>query len=148
MKRLSSMLVAAAFLASLMMAGWAPSSAAAAIQCRTFAETGKTVCGRFLEYWLANGGLRQQGFPLTDEFIEINPTDGKPYLTQYFERARFEWHPENQAPYDVLLGLLGREQLQAKYPGGAPVGVPGNPIGAPSSSSGMRTVGWRSRVCP
>jgi hypothetical protein len=130
MKRLSSMLVAAAFLASLMMAGWAPSSAAAAIQCRTFAETGKTVCGRFLEYWLANGGLRQQGFPLTDEFIEINPTDGKPYLTQYFERARFEWHPENQAPYDVLLGLLGREQLQAKYPGGAPVGVPGNPIGA------------------
>ena len=27
---------------------------------------------------------------------------------QYFERARFEWHPENRPPYDVLLGLLGR----------------------------------------
>jgi hypothetical protein len=28
---------------------------------------------------------------------------------QYFERARFEYHPENQPPYDVLLGLLGRQ---------------------------------------
>ncbi|MFN8540356.1 MAG: hypothetical protein U0232_23125, partial [Thermomicrobiales bacterium] len=129
MKRLSSVLVAAAFLASLMLAGWSPSSASAAVSCQTFPETGKIVCGRFLNYWQTHGGLAQQGLPLTDEFIEINPTDGKPYLTQYFERARFEYHPENQAPYDVLLGLLGREQLQAKYPGGAPAGLPGNPIG-------------------
>jgi hypothetical protein len=42
--------------------------------------------------------------------VEINPTDGKPYLTQHFERARFEHHPENAGtPYEVLLGLLGRE---------------------------------------
>ncbi|HMA33171.1 MAG TPA: N-acetylmuramoyl-L-alanine amidase, partial [Chloroflexia bacterium] len=27
---------------------------------------------------------------------------------QYFERARFEWHPENQGAARVLLGLLGR----------------------------------------
>jgi hypothetical protein len=130
MKRISSVLVAAAFLASLMLAGWAPSSAAAAVSCQTFSETGKIVCGRFLDYWKTNGGLAQQGLPLTDEFVEINPTDGKPYLTQYFERARFEYHPENAAPYDVLLGLLGREQLQAKYPGGTPAGLPGNPLGA------------------
>jgi hypothetical protein len=97
--------------------------------CVTFPETGKTVCGRFLEYWQGNGGLAQQGFPLTDEFTEINPTDNKPYLTQYFERARFEYHPENQPPYDVLLGLLGREQLLAKYGGTAPPGTAGNPLG-------------------
>jgi hypothetical protein len=28
---------------------------------------------------------------------------------QYFERARFEYHPENAAPYDVLLGQFGRQ---------------------------------------
>jgi hypothetical protein len=39
---------------------------------------------------------------------------------QYFQRARFEAHNENQPPYDVLLGLLGAEQLKAKYPNGAP----------------------------
>jgi hypothetical protein len=128
MKRFSAVVVAFAFLASMMLSGWSASPASAAITCRTFPETGKTVCGRFLEYWNANGGLAQQGLPLTDEFIETNPTDGKQYLTQYFERARFEYHPENQPPYDVLLGLLGREQL-AKYSGNLPAGMPGNPLG-------------------
>lgn len=33
---------------------------------------------------------------------------------QWFERARFEYHPENQAPYDILLGLLGN-QLKAPH---------------------------------
>ncbi len=37
--------------------------------------------------------------------------DGKAYTVQYFERARFEWHPENPAPYDVLLGQFGRQIL-------------------------------------
>jgi len=31
---------------------------------------------------------------------------------QYFERNRFEYHPENEGTrYNVLLGLLGRQQL-------------------------------------
>ena len=34
---------------------------------RFFPETGKTVQGRFLQYWEQNGGLYQQGFPLSDE---------------------------------------------------------------------------------
>ena len=88
--------------------------------CVTFPETGKAVCDRFLEYWQANGGLAQQGLPLTDPFVEVNPTDGKPYTVQYFERARFELHPENQPPHDVLLGLLGREQLLTRDGGSAP----------------------------
>jgi hypothetical protein len=91
--------------------------------CRAFGATGKRACGRFLEYWIANGGLAQQGYPITDEFTETNPSDGKRYTVQYFERARFELHPENQAPYNVLLGLLGTEQFRPRYPGGvAPVG--------------------------
>ncbi|HMO60222.1 MAG TPA: hypothetical protein PKC19_22950, partial [Roseiflexaceae bacterium] len=50
------------------------------------------------------------GLPLSPAAMETNPTDGRQYLTQHFERARFEYHPENiGTPYVVLLGLLGRE---------------------------------------
>src|SRR5215213_9937027 len=75
--------------------------------CTTFPETGKTVCGRFLKYWEQHGGLAQQGFPVTEEIQETNDTDGKIYSVQYFERAVFEYHPENTPPTDVLLSLLG-----------------------------------------
>src|SRR3954454_19551776 len=74
---------------------------------RTFPETGKTVRGRFLRYWDEHGGLPQQGYPISGELQEQSETDGKPYTVQYFERAVFEQHPENAAPYDVLLSLLG-----------------------------------------
>jgi hypothetical protein len=83
-----------------------------------FKETGKRVGGRFLEYWQQNGGLAQQGFPISDEFIERSDLDGKSYRVQYFERAVFELHTENQAPFDVLLSQLGtfryREEYQAR----------------------------------
>jgi len=103
----------------------APSSADAEDDRRYSPETQRTVSGRFLNYWEANGGVAQQGYPLTEAFDERNPTDGKIYRTQYFERARFEYHPENQAPHDVLLGLLGSERFLAKYGhGGPPAGIP------------------------
>ena len=41
-----------------------------AADSRKFPETGKTVAGRFLQYWDANGGLAQQGFPISDEMQE------------------------------------------------------------------------------
>ena len=85
---------------------------AAAAGERCFAETGKCIEGAFLQYWEANGGLAQQGFPLTDEFAEVSPIDGKTYTVQYFERARFEHHPENTGKSQVLLGHLGRQMLQ------------------------------------
>jgi hypothetical protein len=89
--------------------------------CERFPLTGETVCGPFLIYWRANGGLAQQGYPITPVFLETNPTDGKQYPTQYFERARFEYHAEYaNTPNAVLLGLLGREQFLAKYPNGVP----------------------------
>ncbi len=76
-----------------------------------FVETGHNLGGPFRDYWLAHGGLAVFGLPLTEEFTEISPTDGKPYLVQYFERNRFEYHPEIAPPYDILLGLLGRQEL-------------------------------------
>jgi lipoprotein-anchoring transpeptidase ErfK/SrfK len=77
-------------------------------------ETGHTLKGEFLNYWQEHGGLAQFGFPLSEEFQEKSPTDGKTYTVQYFERNRFEYHPENQAPYNVLLGLLGRQFAQER----------------------------------
>ncbi|HEX5501266.1 MAG TPA: SH3 domain-containing protein [Thermomicrobiales bacterium] len=78
---------------------------------RFFPETGHNLGGRFRAYWEAHGGLSVYGLPLTEEIQEVSPTDGQTYTVQYFERARFEEHPENPAPYDVLLGQLGRQLL-------------------------------------
>jgi hypothetical protein len=72
---------------------------------RYFPEVGHTVQGAFRAYWEAHGGLAQFGYPLTEEF---GAGGGR---AQYFERARFEWHPELPTPFQVSLGLLGREQI-------------------------------------
>ncbi|HUS14206.1 MAG TPA: DUF5107 domain-containing protein [Chloroflexia bacterium] len=70
-----------------------------------FPETRHTLRGPFLAYWQAHGGLAQFGFPISEEVQE----GGR--AVQYFERNRFEAHPENRPPFDVLLGLLGRDLL-------------------------------------
>ena len=73
-----------------------------------FPETGHTLRGAFRRVWERNGGLAQFGYPLTEEYAEVSETDGNTYTVQYFERARFELHPEHAGtPYEVLLGLLG-----------------------------------------
>src|SRR5207237_665753 len=82
---------------------------------RIFPETGKSIGGIFLDYWDKNGGLAQQGFPISSLMTEVSDLDGKPYIVQYFERAVFEHQPENQAPFDVLLSQLGTFQYKAKY---------------------------------
>jgi beta-N-acetylhexosaminidase len=73
---------------------------------RFFPETGHSVSHGFLSYWNQYGGLPVFGYPITEEFDD--PDTG--HVTQYFERARFEWHPgEFPERFDVLLGLLGVE---------------------------------------
>jgi peptide/nickel transport system substrate-binding protein len=79
-----------------------------------FPETGHSVSGKILEYWNRYGGLQQFGFPLSEQFQEVSAADGKTYTVQYFERNRFELHPEKAAPYEVELGLLGVEQYKAQ----------------------------------
>ena len=95
-----------------------PSSGQSAVQY--FSQTGHTLRGAFLQYWQTHGGLAQQGYPLTEEFQETNKLNGRTYTVQYFERAIFELHPENTAPYTVLLSQLGTFRYQHKYPNGAP----------------------------
>jgi hypothetical protein len=81
--------------------------------CTYFPETNHTLRGVFSAYWNRYGGLPVFGYPLTEEFEEVNPSNGQRYIVQYFERNRFEYHPENQGRYQVLLGLLGSETLAA-----------------------------------
>ncbi len=88
---------------------------------QAFPETGKTVRGIFLDYWNQHGGLAQQGYPISDLMGEVSDLDGKPYSVQYFERAVFEYHPENAGtPFEVLLSQLGTFRYKEKYPSGAP----------------------------
>ncbi|HEU5086928.1 MAG TPA: CAP domain-containing protein, partial [Roseiflexaceae bacterium] len=84
--------------------------------CRYFEQTGQNVCGEILAAWRANGleidgkrgkteaeSLALFGLPLSPVVTE-RQSDGVERQVQWFERARFELHPENARPYDVLLG--------------------------------------------
>ena len=80
----------------------------------TFATpTSHNLGGVFRQWWEAHGGLESFGYPLSEEFTERNAADGKEYTVQYFERTRFEYHPENAGTIDeVDSGQLGRERLE------------------------------------
>jgi hypothetical protein len=67
--------------------------------------------GQFRSYWLRYGGIEQFGYPITEPAQETNPTDGHTYWTQWFERNRFEYHPDAPPEYRTLMGLLGAELL-------------------------------------
>jgi hypothetical protein len=92
-----------------------------------FDVTSHNVPDIFFRYWSRHGGLRRFGYPLTEAIMELSETDGGTYLTQYFERARFEHHPEFAGTeYEVLLGLLGSERTahRAHEPEFQPVPLP------------------------
>jgi hypothetical protein len=97
------------------------------------AATRHSLAEPFLSYWRKYGGLGIFGYPISEPFNEISETDGKTYLVQYFQRNRFEFHPENQPPYDVLLGLLGKDFMAMQalvnawgppIPGAPPIAQP------------------------
>lgn len=87
-------------------------------ECLYFPETGHSLCGRFLTYWQSHGldfgdaGTSQReslalfGFPISEVFTD--PLTG--LETQFFERAVFEFHPNNAGTeYEVLLARLALE---------------------------------------
>ena len=80
-----------------------------------FPQTGHAISGTIGSYWQSHNGLTNFGYPLSSPAQEVSLTDGKPYTVQYFERTRLELHPENAGtPYEVLLGLMGKELLASK----------------------------------
>ena len=61
------------------------------------------------------GGLEAFGYPISEELPKISSADGKVYTVQYFERARFEWHPtEAGTDSQVQLGLIGKQARDMK----------------------------------
>jgi L,D-transpeptidase catalytic domain len=102
-----------------------------------FQETKHTLSGKFLRYWQKRGGLPIFGFPISEPFEEV-AADGQTRITQYFERARFEYHPEDlggfyqqmaqanglmlSSLHEIQLSDLGRQAAQRKgdnFPGSA-----------------------------
>ncbi len=74
-----------------------------------FPETSHTLSGKFLDYWNRNGGLALFGYPISEPFTEGG------FTVQYFQRNRFELHPEDSGTdYEVQLGLLGRDMLNQR----------------------------------
>jgi glucose/arabinose dehydrogenase len=97
-------LAAALIVSTLTLAGATPARA------QRFSETGYSLDGRFAAFWRENGGLPVFGFPISDQ-APRRGAEGL-YTSQWLERERFELHPEQTAPYDVLLGRLGDEALR------------------------------------
>ncbi|HEY0606132.1 MAG TPA: hypothetical protein VGD58_24640, partial [Herpetosiphonaceae bacterium] len=108
--------------------GWQsqPTSAGPVAGCTYFAETRHNVCNQqtqagFLSYWTTHGlefdgragksyaeSLALFGLPITEPYQYTN-SSGVTVQTQWFERARFEWYPNNPNPFKVQLGRLGAE---------------------------------------
>ncbi len=79
-----------------------PAAAAAPTSVRYFAETGHNIATRIKNFYEANGDVRIFGLPLTDVITENG------MQVQYFERARFELHPELPDAFFVSLTQVGR----------------------------------------
>ena len=102
-------------------------------ECLWFPQTEHSVCDQepgigFKTYWSTHGlddprldaygkSLALFGLPLGEPAMETNAA-GDTVLVQWFERARFEYHPGQPREFRILLGLLGNET----EPGIAPPG--------------------------
>ncbi|KAB8139821.1 cellulase family glycosylhydrolase [Chloroflexia bacterium SDU3-3] len=94
-----------------------------------FAETGQAIAPEFWAYWAGHGlefdglggtsmaeSVALFGLPITPAQMETSPTDGGTYLTQWYERARFEYHPEHAGSDQLVqLGMLERELRPPQY---------------------------------
>ncbi len=68
-----------------------------------FPESGFAIDPKFVPFFEQHGGLELFGYPISRTFIDQG------VLVQYFQHARFEYHPDNPEPYVVQLGLIGDE---------------------------------------
>jgi photosystem II stability/assembly factor-like uncharacterized protein len=70
----------------------------------------------FLDFWQKHGGAAVFGYPISEVVQEENGDGtGTAYVTQYFQNARLEYHPEaKDARFSVQLGLLGDQLLRQK----------------------------------
>ncbi len=75
---------------------------------RFFPQTGHGITTPFLAFWEQAGRVAALGYTLSEQIQEIMP-NGEILTVQYFERGRFEVHPQLVGtPYIIQVGLLGR----------------------------------------
>ncbi len=98
-----------------------PATTTSDANCSYVAATGHRLCGGFKQYWQSHGldfgdaGISYResvalfGYPISEEFTD--PVSG--FTVQYFERAVFEFHPNNPDQYKVELRLLGSQRVQS-----------------------------------
>ncbi|HMA37648.1 MAG TPA: cellulase family glycosylhydrolase [Chloroflexia bacterium] len=93
-----------------------------------FMQTGHRLGGIFYRYWQSHGGLALFGYPISEELQEGG------YTVQYFQRNRFEYHPEHAGTdYEVQLGLLGRDYMALVQTGQVATGPGGTALGGKTS---------------
>jgi hypothetical protein len=78
----------------------------------TFKETNISTPRKFSAFWAAKGGAAIFGYPITP-VLNVTTPDGSKMAVQYFERARFEYHPATSN--EVRLTDLGTQVFRAKY---------------------------------
>ncbi len=131
--------------------------------CRWFPETQHNVCdqqagnghnGAWSQHGLEFDGQRGTsyaeslalfGVPVTEAYQAT--VDGQMVQVMWFERARFEWHPNNPEAYRVLFGRLGAEIQGA--PLSAP--LPRKPAAAHRAAAGHDLAAkhiWHDRPAP
>jgi lipoprotein-anchoring transpeptidase ErfK/SrfK len=86
-------------------------------------ETGQSIDGVFLDFWRANDGIANYGYPISPEVQQ----DGR--TVQYYQYARFEYWPEDPDGVVVQLGSIG-EDLRPKLV---------QRVAAPSSSKAKKS---------
>ncbi|MDE2816611.1 MAG: hypothetical protein OXK81_07920 [Chloroflexota bacterium] len=109
------------FILALLAALW-PQPLHATDHTIYFPETGASVSFGFKRFFEERGGVEIFGYPITPEIQEGGRT------VQYFQRARFEYHPEHAGTrYEVQLGLLGDILTSGRtFPKATPVGTTEN----------------------
>ena len=66
-------------------------------------QTGQSIDGVFLDFWRANNGIANYGYPITPEVEQ----GGR--IVQYYDYARFEYVPDDPNGAVVRLGNIGEE---------------------------------------
>ena len=64
--------------------------------------SGHSVCFAFLDFYKANGGTSQFGYPISPFEFHEN------LIVQYFQKARFEWRADRPEDQRVVITDLGR----------------------------------------
>lgn len=94
-------------------------------------ETGHSLSEPFLSYWKSNGSVELFGYPISEPMAQDGLT------VQWFERTRFEYHPELERTGNaVQLTHLGKVALERK--GGQPATV------APQAPAEVKLSGMES----